>query len=593
MNRFAGAVAVLWTVVFSSGVAADPVMIVAFGDSTTAPRIVDGKALGVYADVVRRELPAKGVFGVVVNAGIPGHTTADGRARFARDVLAYCPSLVVIQYGINDSAVDVWRKPPATESRVSLAEYERNLRGFMRQLRGREVGVILMTPNPLRWTAKLKELYGKGPFDPSDPEGFQVLLRTYADKVRQIAADEKVALVDVDAMYAEYGKRPGQAVDDLLLDGMHPNAEGHRMVAGLLISRIVEMVSSGRVGGKRWRRLGAGVLLNPICTDVTHDTEADCVFGPGMARLGDGRVMSVYSIGNAYGAPGSTYVAYRVTGDGGKTWSGERKIVTHPECQACHPSVLLTKDGTIHVFYLGFKRHVWKDGNPTPEDQSDIWAINSRDGGKTWTDRQVIYKGYSGATNGAIETGKGTILVPFSHYVSNPGRLVSRTAFSADGGKTWSLSNALDIGGRGDHDGAIEPAVIELKDGRIWMLIRATRGVFWQSFSRDGGRTWEQASKTSIEATSAPGHLARLSDGRIAMVWNPRRSGRGELRIAASADEGKTWADPIVLAMGKQVTYPFVMEGAAGEVWIGFHDLHNGWGRQRMKLVKMAVGCLR
>ena len=38
----------------------------------------------------------------------------------------------------------------------------------------------------------------------------------------------------------------------------------------------------------------------------------------------------------------------------------------------------------------------------------------------------------------------------------------------------------------GDHAGAIEPVVVERKDGTIWMLIRTTRGQFWQSTSSDG-----------------------------------------------------------------------------------------------------------
>jgi len=173
--------------------------------------------------------------------------------------------------------------------------------------------------------------------------------------------------------------------------------------------------------------------------------------------------------------------------------------------------------------------------------------------------------------------------------VSDPGRLVARTVVSADGGKAWTLSNALDIGGKGDHDGAIEPAVIQLKDGRVWMLIRTTRGRFFESFSKDDGRTWSPAAKTGIEATSAPGHVNRLADGRLALVWNPRKCARRELWLALSADEGKTWTPGVVLARGKQVTYPFVFEYEPGELWIAYHDLYNNWGRQQFRIVKFPL----
>ena len=82
-----------------AGVAA-PVTIVAFGDSTTAPR----DSLVVYADILRAELSNVRV----LNAGSGGDSTEMARARFSRDVLDRKPGVVVIQFGINDSAVDVW-----------------------------------------------------------------------------------------------------------------------------------------------------------------------------------------------------------------------------------------------------------------------------------------------------------------------------------------------------------------------------------------------------------------------------------------------------------------------------------------------------
>ncbi len=568
-------------------------MVVAFGDSTTAPRTVDKKPLTVYADLLQKELPGKGVDAIVINAGLGGNNTSQAVARLERDVLAYAPSLVVVQFGINDSAVDAWKDPPAKGPRVPIERYEQNLRHVVRTLKSLGARVILMTPNPLRWTDKLKPMYGKPPYDPKAPDGFNVLLCRYAETVRRIAGQEKASLVDVDAAYTTYGKAKGRSEDDLLLDGMHPNAKGHRLIADRLIEEITKMASDGEVGARTWTRSGPGAVLHPDCVEITHDTPHDHVGGVSFARLADGAVITAFSVKKPYGPPGSTWIDQRITRDGGRTWSPPQRVVHHPECQACGPSILLTRKGTIYVFYLGFKRHVWKDGNPTPEDQSDLWTIRSDDGGKTWGHRQRIYEGYTGATNGAIETRTGHLVVPFSHYVSDPGRLVSRTVVSTDGGETWKLSNALDIGGAGDHDGAIEPAVVELKDGRVWMLIRTKRGQFWQSFSTDGGLTWSQAKPTSIAATSAPCHVARLTDGRLVLVWNPKHTARRELRMALSDDEGRHWSAPTVLARGKQVTYPFVMEVEPGQLWVGFHDVHGGWGAIRSKILKLLPGMLK
>lgn len=558
-----------------------PFTLVAFGDSTTAPR----GSLAVYATHLQEQLVARDRPLNVINAGVGGNTTAMARTRFEKEVLARQPDLVVIQFGINDAAVDVWKKPPATAPRVPLAAFENNLREFCTTLKGRGAHVVLMTPNPLRWTPKLKELYGQPPYRVDEADGFNVLLRDYAGVVRKLAREESVELVDV---FEAFMAKPSP--DELLLDGMHPNERGQALVAELLVERLT---GDGRLARKpfsRWQASGPNVMLHPLCTDITHDTPHATVLGPALAKLADGAVMSVYSAPNSYGSPpGTTYIAYRVTRDGGKTWEPEREITRHPDCQASHATVLRTRDGVIRVFYLGFKKHEWKDGNPTANEQSDIWTIESADGGRTWSNRQKIFAGYSGATNGAGESRDGHIIVPYSHYVSNPGRLNARTSVSSDGGKTWRLSNAIDIGGAGDHEGAVEPAVIELKDGRLWMLIRTSRGKFWESFSTDGGLTWSAAAPTAIESAHAPGHLARLADGRLALVWNPKRTGRRELHVALSADDGRTWSPSLVVAKGNQVTYPFVMEYQPGELWIGIMDVHGGWGKApRARHVKLA-----
>jgi len=207
--------------------------IVMLGDSTTAER--RGAVEKVYADRVQESLRGIGSALSVHNAGLPSGTTKDARERFARDVLAHQPRVVVIQFGINDAAVDVWRKPPATESRVPLTEYEGNLRWMVATLRGQKVKPVLMTTNPTRWTSKLRDLYGKPPYRPDDADGFDApVLSRYNEAVRRLAAELAVPLVEVhDAFIA-------RDADKLLLDGMHPNDEGHRVIAELLLPVIRE-----------------------------------------------------------------------------------------------------------------------------------------------------------------------------------------------------------------------------------------------------------------------------------------------------------------------------------------------------------------
>lgn len=198
-------------------------MLVVFGDSTTAPRA----GVEVYATVLARDLPGL----AVVNAGVGGHTTDQGRKRFQTDVLAHQPAVVVIQFGINDAAVDVWKDPPATIPRVSLEDYEANLRYFVAELKKAGAQIVLMTPNPLRWTKRLREMYGHPPYRPNEEEGFNLVLADYAEAVRRIARDEGLPLLDVQSSLVEHAKSQGKNLDAFLPDGMHPNTAAHAYIA--------------------------------------------------------------------------------------------------------------------------------------------------------------------------------------------------------------------------------------------------------------------------------------------------------------------------------------------------------------------------
>ncbi len=216
-----------------------PFTLVTFGDSTTAPREVDGKALRVYANILEEDLVRRGIRGRVINAGVGGNNTDQARARFETDVVAHDPDLVIIQFGLNDSCIDLW--DGKDHPRISLETYTANLRYFVETLLEEDCDVILMTANPMRWTEPLLKLYGHAPYDVKDPWGFNLTNRKYADAVRALAADLDVPLVDVYQGFYDYGGVAGQAAEDLLLDGMHPNDRGHAMIAKWLLEAMAKL----------------------------------------------------------------------------------------------------------------------------------------------------------------------------------------------------------------------------------------------------------------------------------------------------------------------------------------------------------------
>ena len=210
----------------------EPLTIVAFGSSTTAPR----GSLLIYPMLLEWDLADEGRNVVMINSGVGADNTRSAARRFDADVLAHQPDLVIIQLGINDSAIDVWRG--ATEPRIPIDEYERHLEEFVARIKAQGGKVILMTPNPLRWTDKLRDLYGKPPYRVDDPDGFSFLLKDYAARMRQVAARRGVPLVDSFQLFHDYARDEGRCVDDLLLDGMHPNDAGHAIEAEALLELV-------------------------------------------------------------------------------------------------------------------------------------------------------------------------------------------------------------------------------------------------------------------------------------------------------------------------------------------------------------------
>ena len=140
------------------------------------------------------------------------------------------------------------------------------------------------------------------------------------------------------------------------------------------------------------------------------------------------------------------------------------------------------------------------------------------------------------------------------------------TFVSDDDGRTWTRSNTVTVpdhvvgglhkGVRWNH-GAVEPTIIELKDGRLWMLMRTAQDHHYQAFSTDGGLTWGEAGPSPFYGTITMPTIGRLKDGRILFLWCnttplPEVSGthgraedvftnRNVTHAAISEDDGKTW----------------------------------------------------
>ena len=214
--------------------------IVLFGASSTALRA----GTKTYSEHLQQMFHDQKIFIEVINAGVPGNTTALALQRFQKDVLNHNPSLVVIQFGINDSAVDVWKDPPIEKPRVELPVFLTDMESMIDRIQNQNGEVILMSPQRMSWSKKTRELYGKPPYVLDDEEGFNVILDTYVAGLRELAVRKNVRFIDINAAYSMHPSDFGEPYSELLnKDGMHPNDKGHKLVFDLLIEKLSRPIS--------------------------------------------------------------------------------------------------------------------------------------------------------------------------------------------------------------------------------------------------------------------------------------------------------------------------------------------------------------
>src|SRR5579872_4390413 len=273
-----------------------------------------------------------------------------------------------------------------------------------------------------------------------------------------------------------------------------------------------------------------------------------------VAKLRDGTLIAIFV---QAGQAGPELVA-RNSRDNGDRW-GEIQILTplpNDERGWGSPEPLVDQDGELHVFFLKGRKKM-----PAGLD-IDIWHAKSSERRTRWPPPRRIWEGYTGSLNGVLQMKSGRIVLPFSYMTKRTwadrgqgfdaftymGTFDCTVLFSDDHGATWQESptplktTAPDLG----TYGAIEPVVVELSDGRVWMLLRTQHGRFYESFSSDGG-SWSKPQPSRILSSDSPAGLCRLDDGRIVLFWNNclrfpyAYGGRHVLHGAISADDGKTW----------------------------------------------------
>ena len=191
--------------------AGQPVRIVCFGDSVTGVYYHTGSRRA-YTDMlgIALRMSVDKAQVEMVNAGISGHTTINALARIEKDVLSHKPDLVTVMFGLNDMV------------RVPLDDYRANLKTIVAKCREVGAEVVLATPNNVVTTSSR----------PTEK------LIKYCDVVREVGRELSMPVCDC------YREMNGLRAQDefawklLMSDAIHPNMDGHKVMAELLARTI-------------------------------------------------------------------------------------------------------------------------------------------------------------------------------------------------------------------------------------------------------------------------------------------------------------------------------------------------------------------
>ena len=198
--------------------AAAPRVILFLGDSLTAGYGLDDASTQAFPALIERRLRETGRGGefAVVNAGVSGDTTAGGLHRIDWLLTRRSPEVFILELGGNDGLRGL---PPA--------ETERNLRAIVAKVRAKNPAVRVIVAGMMMPTS-----FGED------------YVKRFAAVFPAVAQAENATLIPFVLEGVGGDPKLNQR------DGIHPTAEGHRVVAEV-VWRYLEPLLRGEVAAGR------------------------------------------------------------------------------------------------------------------------------------------------------------------------------------------------------------------------------------------------------------------------------------------------------------------------------------------------------
>lgn len=263
--------------------------------------------------------------------------------------------------------------------------------------------------------------------------------------------------------------------------------------------------------------------------------------------------------------------------------------------KACwNPVLFQMPDGEIWLFFkVGKDVADWTG-----------WLTRSRDGGKTWTEKEILPEGFLGPIKNKPEIVGDRMICPSStegngwklHFeIYNLKTKQWKYVGPVDAELAWRTTDLQSPTGTNSAskdtpdpdnliapvaDGVmhpidlIQPSILKLSDGRLQVLCRTRNAKLATSFSSDGGDTWSKVTLTDMPNNQSGTDAVTLSDGRHVLIYNnfetiagTKKGVRTPLSLAIS-DDGTNWRHLLTLEDSPigQYSYPSIIQGKDGSL---------------------------
>ena len=345
------------------------------------------------------------------------------------------------------------------------------------------------------------------------------------------------------------------------------------LLAAVAMSLVVHGAAKKQGGGKAPKPVTSKQVVLWTAGEAginTYRIPALCMAPDGKTLVAacDAREDHLHDL-NRKGGPKNDYqrinIAIRTSKDGGKKWSPsvyshEWKWNGEEKWAGSDPSFIVdTKNKKIFLFY-NVAEYVNEAGIYKQ------YVQVSSDNGKTWGEPKDItadirpsgwpQKGFVFITSGSgMQTKEGTLL----HTQVWVGKQVALFG-SEDGGETWKAY------GKPTQDPGDECKVVELSDGGLMINSRKRAGAREIFTSKDKGETWEHWTDSNLNDGACNAQIMTYPLGKkyagkkigntkypdeILIFSNCNASGRSNLTLRTSWDDGQSWSEGVLIEPGR------------------------------------------